>query len=126
MPLPPRGHLVNPATFGTSHPSGESEWRNDTPRPAASAAHFQHRASISIQRAMRAKGMSQDTLGRKIGVDRSHISRMLNGRVRMSLELTSAISIALDIGDCSMLLGKHTRTIPPDAASQKGKSTRLR
>lgn len=70
----------------------------DSPRTAEERRHF-HAVDIteSVWNRMQELGMSQSDLARKLGKNRSQISRMLNVQGNMTLQTISELEEALDI-----------------------------
>lgn len=73
------------------------------------AMEIKKRFASAVQRARRARGMSQETLAFIIGADQAYVSRIESGQVNVTLETAKAIVAALDIDAAEVFRDDHPR-----------------
>lgn len=76
---------------------------------AVAAMEIKKRFASAVQRARRARGMSQETLALNIGADQAYVSRIESGQVNVTLETAKAIVAALDIDAAEVFRDDHPR-----------------
>lgn len=65
-----------------------------------------------IRQFLRDRDLSMNALADKIGCDRGHLSRVINGRVPLTWEMGHRVAVGLSVSDDAVMEALHVEAVP--------------